>query len=152
MGFIGRQGLILVGWSEWIFFRSFHSDSSANSADDFAHLSIFPASLTLVWPLPILPIPQSDGQVAQLVERGPEKAGVGGSIPSLATIKSAKSKALRAKSKELRAESKRILFALSSFFISASLSPSPFALCPLPLRALPFAPWRLATSPRPEVL
>jgi hypothetical protein len=27
------------------------------------------------------------GQVAQLVERGPEKAGVGGSIPSLATIK-----------------------------------------------------------------
>jgi hypothetical protein len=26
------------------------------------------------------------GQVAQLVERGPEKAGVGGSIPSLATI------------------------------------------------------------------
>ena len=28
------------------------------------------------------------GQVAQLVERSPEKAGVGGSIPSLATIKS----------------------------------------------------------------
>jgi hypothetical protein len=28
----------------------------------------------------------TDGQVAQLVERGPEKAGVGGSIPSLATI------------------------------------------------------------------
>ena len=27
-----------------------------------------------------------NGQVAQLVERGPEKAGVGGSIPSLATI------------------------------------------------------------------
>ena len=27
------------------------------------------------------------GQVAQLVERGPEKAGVGGSIPSLATKK-----------------------------------------------------------------
>ena len=26
-----------------------------------------------------------NGQVAQLVERGPEKAGVGGSIPSLAT-------------------------------------------------------------------
>ena len=26
------------------------------------------------------------GQVAQLVERGPEKAGVGGSSPSLATI------------------------------------------------------------------
>ena len=26
------------------------------------------------------------GQVAQLVERGPEKAGVGGSIPTLATI------------------------------------------------------------------
>src|SRR3989440_3463288 len=32
-------------------------------------------------------IPQTrHGQVAQLVERGPEKAGVGGSIPSLATI------------------------------------------------------------------
>ena len=29
-----------------------------------------------------------NGQVAQLVERGPEKAGVGGSIPSLATIHS----------------------------------------------------------------
>jgi hypothetical protein len=28
------------------------------------------------------------GQVAQLVERSPEKAGVGGSIPSLATTKS----------------------------------------------------------------
>ena len=27
------------------------------------------------------------GQVAQLVERSPEKAGVGGSIPSLATKK-----------------------------------------------------------------
>ena len=27
-----------------------------------------------------------DGQVAQVVERGPEKAGVGGSTPSLATI------------------------------------------------------------------
>ena len=27
----------------------------------------------------------SHGQVAQLVERSPEKAGVGGSIPSLAT-------------------------------------------------------------------
>ena len=31
------------------------------------------------------------GQVAQLVERGPEKAGVGGSIPSLATINPRKS-------------------------------------------------------------
>ena len=29
--------------------------------------------------------PAQNGQVAQLVERGPEKAGVGGSIPSLAT-------------------------------------------------------------------
>jgi hypothetical protein len=28
---------------------------------------------------------ENPGQVAQLVERGPEKAGVGGSIPSLAT-------------------------------------------------------------------
>ena len=29
---------------------------------------------------------RSRGQVAQLVERSPEKAGVGGSTPSLATI------------------------------------------------------------------
>jgi hypothetical protein len=44
-------------------------------------------SLTLLSAIPILPSPQSrHGQVAQLVERGPEKAGVGGSIPSLATI------------------------------------------------------------------
>ena len=36
--------------------------------------------------MPILRGPfQLPGQVAQLVERGPEKAGVGGSIPSLAT-------------------------------------------------------------------
>ena len=32
------------------------------------------------------------GQVAQLVERSPEKAGVGGSIPSLATIESINSR------------------------------------------------------------
>ena len=31
-------------------------------------------------------LPERNGQVAQLVERSPEKAGVGGSIPSLATI------------------------------------------------------------------
>jgi hypothetical protein len=43
--------------------------------------------LTLFNRVPILQIPQTpNGQVAQLVERGPEKAGVGGSIPSLATI------------------------------------------------------------------
>jgi hypothetical protein len=35
------------------------------------------------------------GQVAQLVERSPEKAGVGGSIPSLATISSKTHAALR---------------------------------------------------------
>jgi hypothetical protein len=45
------------------------------------------AYLTLFGGVPILQSPQSrHGQVAQLVERGPEKAGVGGSIPSLATI------------------------------------------------------------------
>ena len=32
------------------------------------------------------PAAQARGQVAQMVERSPEKAGVGGSIPSLATI------------------------------------------------------------------
>ena len=31
-------------------------------------------------------ISSARGQVAQMVERSPEKAGVGGSIPSLATI------------------------------------------------------------------
>ena len=30
--------------------------------------------------------PAKSGQVAQMVERSPEKAGVGGSIPSLATM------------------------------------------------------------------
>ena len=40
-------------------------------------------------PLPALPGKQWSkgyGQVAQVVERSPEKAGVGGSTPSLATI------------------------------------------------------------------
>ena len=46
----------------------------------------FNRDLTRLEPIPILQIPLADGQVAQLVERGPEKAGVGGSIPSLATI------------------------------------------------------------------
>src|SRR6266700_2737763 len=44
--------------------------------------------LTRFGRVPILQSPADYGQVAQLVERGPEKAGVGGSIPSLATIKS----------------------------------------------------------------
>src|SRR5215831_10150043 len=39
------------------------------------------------------------GQVAQVVERSPEKAGVGGSTPSLATINS---KHLAAKSRNLQ--------------------------------------------------
>ena len=42
--------------------------------------------LTRFGRVPILQSPAEYGQVAQLVERGPEKAGVGGSIPSLATI------------------------------------------------------------------
>ena len=33
----------------------------------------------------LLVVSLSRGQVAQMVERSPEKAGVGGSIPSLAT-------------------------------------------------------------------
>ena len=48
------------------------------------------ARLTAHSTLLILPVFHSAtqiGQVAQLVERGPEKAGVGGSIPSLATPK-----------------------------------------------------------------
>ena len=35
---------------------------------------------------------REDGQVAQVVERSPEKAGVGGSTPSLATMFSTTSK------------------------------------------------------------
>jgi hypothetical protein len=34
----------------------------------------------------VFPREQENGQVAQVVERSPEKAGVGGSTPSLATI------------------------------------------------------------------
>ena len=57
------------------------------SVNEILRTRNFLHSLTLLRAIPILPFPQSrDGQVAQLVERGPEKAGVGGSIPSLATI------------------------------------------------------------------
>jgi hypothetical protein len=45
------------------------------------------ATLTAICSPPVRPFRQS-GQVAQSVERSPEKAGVGGSIPSLATINS----------------------------------------------------------------
>ena len=44
---------------------------------------------------------KKSGQVAQLVERGPEKAGVGGSIPSLA-IRQGKSKKVKGKSEDER--------------------------------------------------
>ena len=58
-----------------------------NSVNEIFKPRHYGSSLTLIGAIPILPCPQSrDGQVAQLVERGPEKAGVGGSIPSLATI------------------------------------------------------------------
>ena len=57
-----------------------------NSVNEIFKPRNYRSSLTLISAIPILPFPQSrDGQVAQLVERGPEKAGVGGSIPSLAT-------------------------------------------------------------------
>jgi hypothetical protein len=64
-----------------------------NSVNEIFKPRNYRSSLTLIGAIPILPFPQSRyghqsryGQVAQLVERGPEKAGVGGSIPSLATI------------------------------------------------------------------
>jgi hypothetical protein len=41
--------------------------------------------LALQKPCAIATLELPNGQVAQLVERSPEKAGVGGSIPSLAT-------------------------------------------------------------------
>ena len=48
---------------------------------------VFTGDLTLFQTLPYTANSSiANGQVAQLVERGPEKAGVGGSIPSLATI------------------------------------------------------------------
>ncbi len=48
--------------------------------------SRFALKLTVICSNPYTtPLFASSGQVAQLVERGPEKAGVGGSIPSLAT-------------------------------------------------------------------
>ena len=59
---------------------------SPKSVNEILRTRNFLRSLTLRSAIPILPFPQSrHGQVAQLVERGPEKAGVGGSIPSLAT-------------------------------------------------------------------
>ena len=46
------------------------------------------------------------GQVAQLVERGPEKAGVGGSIPSLATTNPRKSSIVNLKNRKSRLPSR----------------------------------------------
>jgi hypothetical protein len=56
------------------------------------------------------------GQVAQLVERGPEKAGVGGSIPSLATNNFnnlAIAKNMQICSREQYANIRHAMFALS---------------------------------------
>ena len=58
----------------------------------------------------------TSGQVAQSVERGPEKAGVGGSIPSLATILSDKlaiAKNMQIWSREQYANIRHAMFALS---------------------------------------
>ena len=60
--------------------------------------------------------PTRFGQVAQSVERGPEKAGVGGSIPSLATILSDKlaiAKNMQIWSREQYANIRHAMFALS---------------------------------------
>jgi hypothetical protein len=54
--------------------------TNSTISETFPEVEVFSLSsyTTRSFSLPI-------GQVAQLVERGPEKAGVGGSIPSLAT-------------------------------------------------------------------
>ncbi len=46
--------------------------------DEFTHHTLRSPSVELI---------DEDGQVAQLVEHGPEKAGVGGSSPPLSTLK-----------------------------------------------------------------
>ncbi len=72
--------------------------------------------LTRFGRVPILQSPADYGQVAQLVERGPEKAGVGGSIPSLATILSnnlAIAKNMQIWSREQYANIRHAMFALS---------------------------------------
>ena len=72
------------------------------------------------------------GQVAQLVERGPEKAGVGGSIPSLATIQSKeKGKSKKAKKERRNPMIVRLscLFPFSFYLFTFALaSPGPVLL------------------------
>jgi hypothetical protein len=56
------------------------------------------------------------GQVAQLVERGPEKAGVGGSIPSLATTLFNNLPSLKNRAKISRTHNTRTSFAFNFTF------------------------------------
>lgn len=57
----------------------YQSSATADSADTLLDLTLFGVGSYTAQSLHAI------GQVAQLVERGPEKAGVGGSTPSLAT-------------------------------------------------------------------
>ncbi|MDX6304691.1 MAG: hypothetical protein QOI77_1660 [Blastocatellia bacterium] len=59
------------------------------------------------------------GQVAQLVERGPEKAGVGGSIPSLATISFNDSASLKTR---VRVSPAYIYFSILTFGAARSIN------------------------------
>jgi hypothetical protein len=58
------------------------------------------------------------GQVAQLVERGPEKAGVGGSIPSLATNNFNNLAKLKKRARISRANNTRTSVSLLSLLVS----------------------------------
>ena len=78
------------------------------------------------------------GQVAQLVERGPEKAGVGGSIPSLATIFQYPSLIQKLSEKISRAYKNRASVASTSLLDSPpiALLPSPRAFFGKPFHCL----------------
>ena len=61
------------------------------------------------------------GQVAQLVERGPEKAGVGGSIPSLATISFNDLASLKTRLRISRVQYAYIYFSIFTFGVARSI-------------------------------
>ena len=65
--------------------NSLHADVEKATGEELARTAGGVIAAAAQRPSDTMPI---GGQVAQLVERSPEKAGVGGSIPSLATIES----------------------------------------------------------------
>ena len=65
-------------------YNSCVSRALSESGESFARPSR-PVKRAVVGHLGLGDLPKRRGQVAQVVERSPEKAGVGGSTPSLAT-------------------------------------------------------------------